>query len=120
MLVANGKREYEENLSCYEMNYHVLQNADRYELSVELLPYLWKVRQIIHLEDILIILYFADKETMNSYISMLENEGIVHELNTCELLDSLKITQAFNENAGKDKVILLKLLGYVNNVILNF
>lgn len=57
---------------------------------------------------------------MNSYISMLENEGIVHELNTCELLDSLKITQAFNENAGKDKVILLKLLGYVNNVILNF
>lgn len=120
MLVANGKREYEENLSCYEMNYHVLQDADRYELSVELLPYLWKVRQIVHLENILIILYFADKETMNSYISMLENEGFVHELNTCELLDSLKVSQAFHENVGKDKVILLKLLGYLNNVILNF
>lgn len=57
---------------------------------------------------------------MNSYISMLENEGFVHELNTCELLDSLKVLQAFHENVGKDKVILLKLLGYLNNVILNF
>lgn len=119
-LVAQAKDNYMDILSCYEMNNKVLRESVKYNLSVEVLPYLWRVRQMVHLVNILIILYFGNTEVMKEYCSVVESTHLVHKLQTAELLDYFIHSYVYHEGMAPDEELLKKLGDYINDIVLNF
>ena len=119
-LVAKDRNIYMDVLLCYEMNDHVLLESSKYNLSVELLPYLWRIRQMVHLVNILIVLYFGDKDVMKEYCGSVEKLHLVHQLQTAELLEYLNHSHDFHKNGAPKEELLKILRDYINDIILKF
>ena len=110
--------KYREVLSRYELNSSVLLD-EKTMVREELRPYMWKVLQMVNVLNILVTLFYRGRENVITYINNL-SDTLKKYLVADELFAFLMSQENANKDLWHDRIFRLKIIGYINNVILKF
>ena len=89
------------------------------ELQPRLLEVLWKVRQMIFIMNIAVSVYIRKIDVLTNYRASLTKDIMSH-LHSEEIFSYIDDISTHKELLYKDRIFLLKMKGYVNNIILDF
>ena len=107
---------YIKTIRNFEVNMTDLLSS---ELQPRLLEVLWKVRQMIFIMNIAVSVYIRKIDVLTNYRASLTKDIMSH-LHSEEIFSYIDDISTHKELLYKDRIFLLKMKGYVNNIILDF
>ena len=114
--VANIGLIYIKKIRNFEVNMTDLLSS---ELQPRLLEVLWKVRQMIFIMNIAVSVYIRKMEVLTNYRASLTKDILTH-LHPEVIFSYIDDNSTNKDLLYKDRIFLLKMKGYVNNIILDF
>lgn len=108
---------YQAKLSCYEMKDELLLNANS-GIDNRLLPYLWKVRQMVFLISVMAMISFGNFDGLYDYLDGLP-KPVMDKLQGGDFAAYLKsLEKEKNEHLWHDVVFLSHIKNYLYHIIL--
>lgn len=105
---------YHAELSCYSMNDRILSDLNS-NITNTLRSELWRVRKIVNVINLFTLLNFgSEKDVVESYLESISPE--VKKETQIEEIISLFQTHDIIKKVGQDKLFLLRLIRYINNI----
>lgn len=89
------------------------------QLEPELSEMLWKVRQMIFVMNIAVSVYIRNIKVLDNYRSSL-TETMLSHLRPDDLFSYIDAPSTNRDLLHKDRIFMFKMIGYVNNIILDF